>query len=90
MQTVEKPLKVGKTDIYNFQVSEAWLDGETLDTVIITVDTAKVTLNSQTIAGNTIFMSLTGVAIGDTEIHIDYTTATRTDCDGFILILEDC
>ncbi len=90
IQTVEKELKVGKTDTYNFTVSALWLDGETLDTAVITVDTAKVTLNSQSIVANVIFMSLTGVSAGDTIIHIDYTTATRTDCDAFALVLSEC
>lgn len=90
IQTVEKELKVGKTDTYNFTVSAAWLDGETLDTAVITVDAAKVTLNSQSIVDNVIFMSLTGVSAGDTVIHIDYTTASRTDCDVFALVLSEC
>ncbi len=90
IQTVEKPLKIGKTDTYNFEVSSEWLGVETLATALITVDNAKVILNSQSIVDNVVFMSLTGVSEGDTIIHIDYTTATRTDCDAFVLVLEAC
>ena len=90
MLTVEKSLKVGKTDTYSFTVSSEWLATETIATAVIAVDGAKVTYNSQTIVGNVIYMSLTGVATGSTEIHIDYTTATRTDCDAFRLVLEEC
>ena len=90
IQTVSKELKVGKTDTYSFAVSTAWLDVETLATATITVDSAKVTFNSQSIVDNIIFMSLTGVSAGDTIIHIDYTTATRSDCDEFALVLSDC
>ncbi len=90
METQEKILKVGKTDTYSLTISSEWLNGETIDSAIITVDAAKVTYNSQAIVDNVIYVSLTGVESGSTTIHIDYTTATRTDCDGFRIKLGDC
>lgn len=90
MQIVEKELKVGKTDTYSLTVSSAWLASEAIDSATVTADNAKVSYISQNIVDNVIFVSLMGVSAGDTVIHFDYTTPTRTDCDAFILILSDC
>lgn len=90
IQTVEKELKVGKTDTYSLTVSSVWLASEGISSAVITVDSAKVTYLSHVIIDNVIFVSLTGVSTGDTEIHFDYITPTRTDCDAFTLILSDC
>lgn len=90
MKTAEKKLSVGKTDTYSFTISSKWLDVESISSAIITVDPLKVTYNSQSIVGNIIYMSLTGVEAGSTVIHIDYTTATRTDCDAYRLVLDEC
>lgn len=90
MFTVEKELKVAKTDTYSLTVSTVWLGVETILSAVITVDGAKVTYNSQSIVDNIIYMSLTGVATGSTAVHIDYTTATRTDCDSFRLVIGEC
>lgn len=89
--TVDKPLKVGKTDSYSLTVSEEWLNGETISTATITVDGAYLALGTQSIVGNIIYFYLTGVAVtSGTNIHIDYTTATRSDCDFVRVVIKDC
>lgn len=91
MATVQKPLKVGKTDSYSLTVSSEWLGAETITGATATVDGAYVSDGIVTIVENVIYVFLTGVlATSRTKIHFDYNTATRTDCDSFYLVVEDC
>lgn len=91
MTTVQKPLKVGKTDSYSLTVSSEWLGSETIVSATVTTDNSYVTSGAVTIVDNIIYVFLTGVlATNRTEIHFDYSTATRTDCDSFNVVVKDC
>lgn len=88
---IEKPLKVGKTDTYSLSVNTTWLNGETINSATVTVDNTYITDGAVTIVGNVIYVFLTGVlANSNVEVHFDYATATRSDCDYIIVSVEDC
>lgn len=95
---IEKPLKVGKTDTYSLKVSntggdddKGWLGDEALTSATITVDNTYITDGAVSIVGNVIYVFLTGVlANSNVEVHFDYATATRSDCDYIIVSVEDC
>lgn len=88
---IEKPLKVGKTDTYSLTVNSDWLGDETLTSATVTVDNTYITDGAVSIVGNVIYVFLTGVlANGNVEVHFDYATATRSDCDYIIVSVEDC
>ena len=88
---VQKPLKVGKVDDYSITIDLDWLNGDEITSATATSDTAKVTAGAVTIVDNKIFVALTGVeATNATDVHFDYTTATRSDCDYITITVEDC
>ncbi len=88
---VEKSLHVGKTDSYSLTVNTTWLNGEAILTANVTSDIADVTVGDVSIVGNVIYAYLTGVsAKAYTDVHFDYTTATRSDCDTIRVKLEAC
>lgn len=89
----EKPLKVGKRERYELTGSNltTWLAGETLLSATVSPDTAKATLfQPADISGDTIGFLLDGVEAGLCRVHIDYTTATRSDCVTVAVIVKDC
>lgn len=88
---IKKPLHVGKVDSYSLTVDPEWLNGEPILTANVVSDTDYIAVGATSIVGNIIYMYLTGVAEkGGSDIHIDYTTATRTDCDTVRVIVESC
>lgn len=88
---IEKPLKVGKTDTYSLSVNATWLNGETINSATVTVDNTYITDGAVSIVDNVIYVFLTGVATkASVEVHFDYATATRSDCDYIIVSVEDC
>lgn len=88
---IEKPLKVGKTDTYSLSVNTTWLNGETINSATVTVDNTYITDGAVSIVDNVIYVFLTGVAAkASVEVHFDYATATRSDCDYIIVSVEDC
>lgn len=89
--TIEKILRVGKTDSYSLTVNLDWLNGEAILLATPTTDSAYITIESTSVVGNIVYMYLTGVAPkGGVDIHIDYTTATRSDCDYVRIIVKEC
>jgi hypothetical protein len=85
----EKPVKISKTERYTFNLS-AWLNGEAIATATVTGD-AKATLSAADINGGIIGWFATGVAKGVSVVHIEYTTATRSDCQNLrIIVIDDC
>ena len=91
--TIEKPLHIGKTDTYSLTVSDDWLNGEAISSVIVTTDTDYIALGAESIVGNIIYVYLTGVSTstGDgSRVHFDYATPTRTDCDYIKVKVKDC
>ncbi len=88
---IEKPLHVGKTDSYSLTVSSALLNGEAILTADVTCDPAKATVGASSIDDNVILVYLTGVeSVSYTDLHFEYTTATRSDCDTPRIAVEDC
>jgi hypothetical protein len=85
----QKHLRVSKTERYTFNLS-AWLNGEAIATATVTGD-AKATLSTADISGGVIGWFATGVAKGVSVVHIDYTTATRSDCQTLrIIVVDNC
>ena len=89
---IQKPLRVGKTERYFSGSSLAeWLAGETLTSATVEPDTEFATLFGSTdIVDGVIGFFLTGVAAGKCEIHINYATATRSDCVTVYVIVQEC
>lgn len=87
----DKPLKVGKTDVYSLTVSDDWLDGETIQSFAVTVDANKVTKGATSTDSNKLLVYLTGVeSVTSTAIEFNYNTLTRSDCFVVYLDVEDC
>lgn len=89
---IQKPLKVGKIERY-FSGSSLteWLAGEALISATVEPDTDYATLSgSAEIANGVIGFFLTGVSAGKCEVHINYATATRSDCATVYVIVQDC
>jgi hypothetical protein len=86
---LQKQLRVSKTERYTFNLS-GWLNGETIATATVTGD-AKATLSVADVSGGVIGWFATGVAKGVSLVHIEYTTATRSDCQTLrIIVIDDC
>ncbi|MDP5205487.1 hypothetical protein ORI99_00280 [Alishewanella sp. SMS9] len=94
MATVDKPLAVGKTDRY--QLGDVnllkWMDGEALTSFTVEPDTAYAALVGSPAEDEpgVIGFLLTGVAAGRCNIHVNYATATRSDCATMTVIVKNC
>lgn len=87
--TFQKPLTIGKTDSYTFTVNAQWLNGETIISHNVIVDT-KVIKNNSGVNNNVIGVSLTGVSKGSVEMCFEYETSDgRSDCAKTQLIVTD-
>jgi hypothetical protein len=89
----EKPLRIGKTERYEIAGANltAWLDGEVLLSATVEPDTTKATLSgSVDFNDGLIGFYLVGVASGGCNVHINYSTATRSDCYTAIIIVSPC
>ena len=85
----QKQLRVSKTERYTFDLV-AWLNGETIASAVVTSDD-KTTLSAADISGGIIGWFATGVTKGVSLVHIEYTTATRSDCQSLkIVVIDDC
>lgn len=89
---IQKPLRVGKTERYYSGASlSEWLAGESLISATVEPDTALATLvGAVGIIDGVIGFFLTGVAIGKCEVHINYSTATRSDCATVFVVVQEC
>lgn len=88
---ISKPLHVGKADSYSFTVSSQWLNGEEIIAFDAVSATTNLTVDSTTLVDNIIYMKLTGVSANfNSDIHINYSTATRSDCDYVTITVENC
>lgn len=84
----EKPLRVGKVERYEFDLVN-WLGGEALQSATVAPD-AKATLVTSDIDGTVIGFFVEGAAKGACKVHLNYNTATRSDCFTVIVIVLDC
>lgn len=86
----EKVLKVGKRERYELGLT-SWLNGETLlsATVEPNIEFAEL-FGSVDILDGVIGFFLNGVARGSCKVHINYATATRSDCVTVVVQVQDC
>lgn len=88
---IEKPLKVGKVDVYSLTVSREWLNGESISSFTVNTDATKITVGATSISDNVLLVYLTGVeSERNVELHFNYATLTRTDCDSVYVTVEEC
>ena len=94
MATADKPLAVGKTDRYQLGNGNllTWLSGEALLSFTVEPDTSLATLTGAPAEDEpgVIGFLLTGVAAGRCNIHVNYATATRSDCATMTVIVRNC
>ena len=94
MSVIDKPLKVGKTDRYQFGGAglSAWLNGEALQSFTVETDTDLALLSGvpSLDAPGKIGFFLTGVAPGRCKIHVNYATPTRSDCATITVVVNNC
>ena len=94
MAAADKPLRVGKTDRYQFGGAglASWLNGESLNSFTVEPDTAYATLVGAPAEDEhgVIGFLLTGVEAGRCNMHINYATATRSDCATMTVIVKNC
>ena len=94
MATADKPLAVGKIDRYQLGGTGliSWLDGEALQSFTVEPDTGYATLAGAPAEDEpgVIGFLLTGVAAGRCNIHVNYATATRSDCATMTVIVRNC
>lgn len=93
MLIFDKPLKVGKTDIYTVTVADEWLDNQQLNNATAVVDNAGVaTVQPATLEGGNkvVSMSVTGVTEGFVTIDVNFSTVNRSDCVKVGLNVVDC
>ena len=93
MLIFDKPLKVGKTDIYTVTVAPEWLDNqELINATAVIDDTSIATTQPATLVGNNTIVSMliTGVSEGFVTIDVNFSTANRSDCVKVGLNVVDC
>lgn len=90
MAAFERRLKVNKTDTFTIDVS-GWAAGEVITSSVVTEPGGLTLINSDSIDGSKLTVSLTGVTTGGAQVHFDYATATRSDCYvGTVIVIDDC
>jgi hypothetical protein len=81
MLRFQRPAKVGKVDVYEFETDAAWLGVETIASAVVASDSAVVTIGATTISANSVFFMVTAVSEGDANISLNYATSGgRTNC----------
>lgn len=84
-----KILRVGKRERYILGLAQ-WLDGEPLTSVYVEPDAMATLFGVPDIDGSDIGFFLDGAAIGTCQIHVNYATATRTDCRTLTVLVRAC
>lgn len=87
-QLYEKPLPVGKVGNYTYTIDGGWLGAESITSVNVTCNGASVTL--PTSSGNVLQAYFEGLTVGRHEVHWEWATATRSDCDTGVLTIVEC
>jgi hypothetical protein len=87
---IPKPLRVGKRERYEVTIA-GWLDGESFISFTVAPDETKATLHGvPDVDGATIGFYLDGVESGTCKVHINYATATRSDCETVRIKVANC
>jgi Ca2+-dependent lipid-binding protein len=90
MLASQRQIKVSKTDVVGINVSD-WSNGETITTLAVTNADGLLTVNSTSISGDIMLVSITGVAEGAAVLDFEYSTATRNECTELtVYVIEDC
>lgn len=90
MATFERKLKVTKTDAYEINVTD-WLESETILSLSVVDDSGLTTVGTSASNGGLLSVLLTGLTIGNADIHFTFSTATRTDCyKATVKVIADC
>ena len=90
MATFPRTLKVSKTDAFEINVS-AWLDAESIISVGVVDEAGLTTVGATEINGPLLSVLLTGLTVGNADIHFSYSTATRSDCyKATVKVIADC
>ena len=84
----QRAIAVGKTDAVGIDVSQ-WLDGETIVSVSVTAQNAFATIGATNINGGVLTVLATGASEGQSDLHFDYQTATRTGCIRLLVDIVD-
>jgi hypothetical protein len=86
----QRQIKVSKTDVVGIDVSD-WANGDTITTLAVTNADGLLTVNSTSISGDIMLVSITGVAEGAAVLDFEYETATRNECTELtVYVIEDC
>ena len=86
----QRQVKVGNTEAYKFNVS-SWSSTEDISTFTATHDGGLLSVISSSFEGAQLSFLVTGIAIGTAEVHLSFTTATRSNCVSVeIDVIEEC
>lgn len=91
MATFEKELKVNKVDTYSLTVDSEWLEGESIASHDVTVDSL-VSKDASIVDGNKVAVKITGISEGSSILHFSWVTSSgRSDCDkATVKVVADC
>lgn len=86
---IEKPLRVGKRERYEVDLNN-WLDGEALVSATVEPDAKAAFIGMPDLAAGVIGFFIEGVTRGNCTVHLNYATATRTDCYTVFINVTNC
>ena len=85
---IPKVLHVGKTERYEVGIT-SWLAGEPLLSATVVSD-GTATIGAVDVTGDVVGFFATGVTEGRCAIHLNYSTATRSECSTVTIIVDNC
>ena len=91
MSAFSRTLKIGNIDSFTLDVA-AWAGDEVITSLTITeAEGSLVTVGASTFSNGKLTVLLTGVAVGEANIHFEYTTLTRRDCyKSIVIVIDGC
>ena len=90
MATFPRKLRISKREAYQLDVSE-WLAGESVSSLTVDTDSSFLTVEATQIDGSLLKCICQGVSVGNAELHFQFTTATRSNCDkATVKVIDDC
>lgn len=88
MDILYRKLKVGKTLNIVADLTDNLSDA--IASATVAVSNANLTAGPVDVAANQITVALTGVSAGSSVITVNYSSATESDCQSFIVNIEGC
>ena len=86
---IEKPLRVGKRERYEVDLNN-WLDGEALVSATVEPDAKATISGAPDLTSGVIGFFIEGAERGSCAVHLNYSTATRTDCYTVFINVTNC